>query len=104
MLKPASSIPIRISLVFKLVYTEEAKKKIARLDTQFKLKIQEAVETIAQNPFSGKHLTQELKGRMSYRVGDYRIIYKVFHKEILILILTVGHRRDVYIKQSRKNW
>ncbi|ULA65746.1 MAG: hypothetical protein LZF86_250002 [Nitrospira sp.] len=37
-----------------------------------------------------------LSDRWSYRVGDWRILYKVKKNEVLILILTVGHRRDVY--------
>lgn len=86
----------------KLLYTEEAKKQISKLDNRLKVKIKEAVELIAQNPAIGKPLTRELKGRCSYRVGDYRIIYRIYHTEVVVLILAVGHRREVYSKQARK--
>lgn len=90
--------------MYRLFYTAEAKKQIAKLDERLKVKIKEALEQIAENPLSGKVLSQELKGRFSYRVGDYRIIYRVYHQEITILVLTIGHRRDVYIRIMRKKW
>ena len=90
--------------MYRLFYTAEAKKQIAKLDERLKVKIKEALEQIAENPLRGKVLSQELKGRFSYRVGDYRIIYRVYHQEITILVLTIGHRRDVYIRIMRKKW
>ena len=91
--------------MYKLLYTEESKKQIARLDGRLKEKIRTAVEYIAQDPVAaGKPLTKELKGRWSYRVESYRIIYRIYKTEVLVLILTVGHRKEVYKKISRKTW
>jgi len=90
--------------VHKLLYTDEARKQIFHLDERTKQKIHEAVRQIAANPASGKMLTRELKDRWSYRVGDYRIIYRIYKTEILVLILTIGHRKEVYKKAARKNW
>ena len=90
--------------MFKLLYTEEAKKQIAKLDERTKIKTNEALEKIAKNPETGKPLTRELEGRWSYRVGDYRIIYRIYRTEVIVLILTMGHRRDVYAKILRKGW
>ena len=89
----------------KLLYTDEAKKQISKIrDARLKLKIQEATEEIAKDPNVGKALTRELKGRYSYRVSYYRIIYRIYHDQIVVLILTVGHRREVYSKSARKSW
>ena len=88
----------------KLFYTEEARKQILKFDERLKLKIKDAAEEIAKDPLVGKPLTRELKGRFSYRAGDYRIIYRVYHSEIVVLILALGHRRDIYEKISRKGW
>ena len=84
--------------MYKIAYTREAKRKIDRLSIKRKRQIKEAIERIAQNPDIGKRLTHELSGLLSYRSGDYRIIYRIYHKEILILILTIGHRKDIYKK------
>ena len=63
-----------------------------------KRQIKNTVERIAASPEIGKRLTQELKGLLSYRSGDYRLIYRIPHKENLVLVLAVGHRKDVYRK------
>lgn len=90
------------SKMYNIAYTKEAKQRIDKLSLKKKLRIKEAVERIAQNPDIGKRLTYELTGLLSYRSGDYRIIYRIYHKEILVLVLTIGHRKDVYKKLSRK--
>ena len=88
--------------MYSIAYTKEAKQKIDRLSIKKKHQIKEAVERIAQNQDIGKRLTHELAGLLSYRSGDYRIIYRIYHKKILVLILTTGHRKDTYRKLGRK--
>jgi mRNA interferase RelE/StbE len=41
-------------------------------------------------------LTSDLKGLWRYRVGDYRIVAKIEDDRFIVLVLTVGHRREVY--------
>ncbi len=69
-----------------------------------KLKVKGALENIAKDPSLGKPLTRELRGRWSYRVGDYRIIYRIYVTEVVVLVLTIGHRKDVYSRIARKDW
>lgn len=82
--------------MYKLFYTREAKKAIDRLSHKKKRQIKDALERIADNPGIGKYLTGDLKGLLSYRSGDYRIIYRIYHKEIMVIILTIAHRKNVY--------
>lgn len=88
--------------MYRIFYTKTAKEAIDHLDKKSKLRIKNAVERIAENPSIGKNLTYDLSDRRSYRVGDYRIIYRTYKKEALILILAVGHRRQIYRDISRK--
>jgi mRNA interferase RelE/StbE len=44
----------------------------------------------------GKGLTANRSGEWRYRVGDYRLLAKIQDDKLIILVLTVGHRRDVY--------
>ena len=88
----------------RIAYTREAKERIEKLAPKLKAQIKGAIERIAKNPDIGKHLTQELSGISSYRTGKFRIIYRVFRKEVLVLILTVGYRKDIYQKVSRKGY
>ena len=88
--------------MYKILYANEAKRAIDRLPLKKKHQIKNAIERVAQNPQIGKHLTHELTGLLSYRSGAYRIIYRIYHKEIIVLILTVSHRKEIYKKISRK--
>ena len=44
----------------------------------------------------GKALTGDKKGLWRYRIGEYRLIIEIQDDKLIILILTVGHRKDVY--------
>jgi mRNA interferase RelE/StbE len=44
----------------------------------------------------GKGLKADLAGLWRYRVGDYRILCQITDRELLVLVVAVGHRRDVY--------
>lgn len=45
----------------------------------------------------GKALTANRKGRWRYRIGDYRLICAIEDERLIILALSIGHRREVYI-------
>jgi mRNA interferase RelE/StbE len=88
--------------MYSIVYTREAKHAIDKLTNKVKLQVKTDIEHLADDPVSGKSLTHELKGLWSYRCGVYRIIYRIHHHEVTVMILTVGHRKDVYEKLSRR--
>ncbi|NIJ38635.1 mRNA interferase RelE/StbE [Sphingopyxis panaciterrae] len=44
----------------------------------------------------GKALTGGLKGLWRYRVGDYRIVVRIYDEQLLVLVLTLAHRCEVY--------
>jgi mRNA interferase RelE/StbE len=81
----------------ELYYTAEAKAQIQKLDAKIQAQLKSATLRIARNPTgTGKILTHELTGYWSYRSGDYRVIYQIYHKEIRILVVTIAHRKSVY--------
>ncbi len=50
-----------------------------------------------ENPYiHGKSLQGNLKGKWRYRVGDYRLICNIDDENITILVLLIGHRREIY--------
>ncbi|MFI5361183.1 MAG: type II toxin-antitoxin system RelE/ParE family toxin [Elusimicrobiota bacterium] len=55
-----------------------------------------ALEEISQNPRSGKPLKGAFAGQWSFRVGQYRIIYRIEEGRLIVLVLDIGHRRDIY--------
>ncbi|WP_417335147.1 type II toxin-antitoxin system RelE family toxin [Halobacteriovorax marinus] len=75
---------------------EKSLKKVPKKDIQ---KIVDAIQILAISPFPEG--CRKLKGEEDvYRVrqGNYRIIYEVIEKKLVILVLKVGHRKDIYKK------
>ena len=81
---------------YQILFTEQAKKDIKHLPAPIYARIIKALEIISENPLLGKMLKGELRGLRSYRMGDYRIIYQVESRKIIVIILKIGHRKDVY--------
>lgn len=55
-----------------------------------------AIDSLAADPHQGKPLKGDKKGCYSCRVGDYRIIYEIYHAEKTIHIIRIGNRREIY--------
>ena len=54
------------------------------------------IRQLQDNPYIGKPLHGDLKGKYSLRSGDYRVIYSVDETDKSVLLLAVGHRKAVY--------
>ncbi len=67
---------------------------IRGMHPQLKRKIRRALEIIVAGPDSGKGLKDELSGLQSFRVGKFRIVYKITHRTIEIV--AVGPRSKIY--------
>ncbi len=86
----------------EVLLTDEARKNIQKLSKPLQVKIRHAIDQVAVDPSIGKALTRELKGRWSCPVSDYRIIYRIEQRQVIVLILAVGHGKDIYKRQARK--
>lgn len=82
--------------MYKLFIANKAKRELKKISMIHQEPIISALEEIRDDPFSGKPLTRELTGRFSYKVGLYRIIYKINKPDKIIQILTAGYRSTVY--------
>jgi len=84
--------------VYKVAYLDSVENDLKRLDKAIVKKIIGRIETyLARDPKGlGKALKGEFQGYWRYRWGDYRVVYKISEKEILILILRIAHRKEVY--------
>lgn len=82
-----------------VVFADTAKKKFLKLDKTVQLQIQNFIFRLQdlQDPRStGKALKGSLSGLWRYRVGDYRLICDIEDQKILITVLRVGHRSEIY--------
>jgi mRNA interferase RelE/StbE len=68
------------------------------MDPSIKRIIKKAIESLAVNPAKGKPLSYDLAGLHSLRTSDYRIIYRVREKQLIIIVIAVGHRKEIYKK------
>ncbi len=86
-------------MVYKVVYADSAKKELLRLGASISKRIVDKVETyLVRDPASiGKPLVGQFKGYWSYRFNNYRVLYRIRKEEVLIMVLRVGHRRNVYL-------
>ena len=87
--------------MYKVVYLDKVEKDLKRLDKTLARKILSRIENyLAKDPQGlGKALKGEFEGYWRYRYGDYRVIYKISEKEILLLVLRIAHRKLVYSEE-----
>lgn len=84
---------------YSVVFTSKAIKfldQLAKKDPLTFKRITSVLVSFEESPFQGKALKNILKGFYSYRVGAYRIIYTIQQRKLLVTVIKVGHRRDVY--------
>ena len=87
---------------YKLVFSEKAKKQLKKLDKHISALILGWLEKNIQNcenpRIHGKGLVENKSVQWRYRIGDYRIICEIKESEILVLVLDIGHRKEIYNK------
>lgn len=84
--------------MYKVAYLDQVEEDLKKLDKTTVKKILAQIENyLAADPKGlGKPLKGEFQGYWRYRWGDYRVIYRIAEREILILILRIGNRKEVY--------
>lgn len=89
-------------MVYKVLFSERAKKQLKKLDKHIAALIIGWLEKNvdgSENPrIHGKGLVENRSGEWRYRVGNYRIICEIQDDEVIVLVLEIGHRRDIYDK------
>ena len=83
-------------MTWTILYTRSAARSIRKLDPQVRRRVRAAIDILAESPERGKPLQMTLRGLRSWRTGDFRLVYRVVDERIEILIVAVGHRRQVY--------
>ena len=83
---------------YSLKIKQSALKEIQHLNKPDRQRLDDAIDKLTANPHIGKLLKGEHSGLRRIRVGSYRVIYEINEGEVLILILRIAHRKDVYRK------
>jgi len=88
--------------VYKLLIDEKAVKEISKLDKPIQRFIFDSLETFAENyerlrqSKKVKALSGNLKGFYRLRLRTFRVIYKEYPEKLVIYVLRVAHREDIY--------
>lgn len=87
---------------YKIQVTENFRKNLKKLDKQsIRLINNWIIKNLLdiENPtVKGKALTGNLKGIWRYRIGDYRLFVKIENDKLIIFLIDVGHRKEIYKK------
>ena len=73
-----------------------AQKSLDALDGHQRERIIRAVATLSADPYAARNAKALRGGGYRLRVGDWRVVYALRNEELLVLIVRLGHRREIY--------
>lgn len=91
--------------MYQVFSTPRFEKELKKLDRYTMLMIKSWITKNLENcedpRIHGKALSADRKGQWRYRIGDYRLLCEIDDSQVIILALSVGHRRDVYTRAPK---
>ena len=82
--------------MYNIILEKKAENFFRKLERKEQERIAKKFNELEKNPELGKPLTANLSGLWSLRFGDYRAIYEIKNEKLIILILKLGHRKNIY--------
>lgn len=87
-------------MTYKVLFSDRAKKQLKKLDKYTAALIigwlEKNIENCTNPRQHGKGLVGSKSGQWRYRIGDYRVICEIEDDKIIVLVLEIGHRKDIY--------
>ena len=83
-------------MAYFINFSKQSLKQLAKINEPYYSNIKATIYSLADNP--RPHGYKKLSDRTGYRVrvGNYRIIYDIFDKQLIVEIIAVGDRKDIY--------
>jgi len=91
--------------MYRVLYLPQVRDQdLSALDPPIRKRLQRAIEQkLASNPERfGEPLRGPFARYRKLRVGDYRVVYRVRRKEVEVLVIMIGHRREVYLELAKR--
>ena len=82
--------------MYKITFDKNAKKFLKKLKKGDKKEIIEKIKKLRDNPYLGKRLSGNLFGLWSLRFNKFRVTYKIIENILVIVIVNIKHRKDIY--------
>jgi mRNA interferase RelE/StbE len=87
-------------VAYQILIKDSARKELAALSLPLQKRIDTRIRALSENPRpSGVKKLAGDENLYRLRVGDYRIIYQIQDKALLVLVIKISHRREVYRKR-----
>lgn len=82
---------------YSIEITREALRALAKLDKPIRRRLQAAINRLHNDPRpNGVKALKGLQGGYRIRTGDYRIVYKIDDGRLVVVVIDLGHRREIY--------
>lgn len=83
-------------MIYSVSIKQSAAKALAKIARDDRQRIIDAIDQLATNPVAGGALKGEYAGLRRIRIGNYRVVYEVQDQRLVVLVIRIGHRREVY--------
>ncbi|MHB9026500.1 MAG: type II toxin-antitoxin system RelE family toxin [Armatimonadota bacterium] len=82
---------------YAIAFKRSALKEYQALPPGVQVRVRSAIDALAVNPHpAGSVALQGYKGLYRIRIGDYRVVYQLQQGQLVIIVIAIGHRRDIY--------
>ncbi len=86
---------------YRIVFLPHAEKEFLALPKEIQKRIDAKILTLQRNP--RPRGTKVINGFYRLRIADYRVLYEIRDNVLLIIIIQIGHRREIYKRRRKKN-
>jgi mRNA interferase RelE/StbE len=83
-------------MTYSVSIKQSALKSLKNIAREDRLRIIEAIDQLKVNPAAGGVLKGEYSGLRRIRIGSYRVVYEMHDEKLTVLVIRIGHRREVY--------
>lgn len=80
----------------RIVFTKNAEKELLSLEKPNRLRIFRKIGLLSESPFPAGSRKLEAGTGYRIRIGAYRVVYTILKEELVILVLRIAHRKEVY--------
>ena len=86
--------------MYTIEFLPSAKKELKKLDFVVQKQVKEKIVLLASDPNQLKNNIKALKGEFSgkfrLRIGSYRVVFRIVEEKVVIIVVRIGHRKEVY--------
>lgn len=86
-------------MTYSILLRPKAARSLRKLQRSIRKRVQESLKVLENSPEAGEQLKPSKFWKI--RIGDYRVIYEIYRPSSRVIVLFVGHRKNVYDEFSR---